>query len=144
VAYPDASEEVRILAHAQDGFDARHLDAVDLEPVDPEMLTEARRQVRGVNVEASLQAYIVQVVRQTREWPAIALGGSPRAAVNLMIVSKALAAIDGRSYIVPDDVKEAALPVLRHRLVLKPEADLEGVTADQVLQDIIRSIEIPR
>src|SRR6266700_879408 len=73
VAYPDASEEVRILAHAQGGFDARHLDAVDLQPVDPAMLTEARRDVRGVNVEASLQAYIVQVVRQTREWPAIAL-----------------------------------------------------------------------
>ena len=144
VAYPDASEEVRILAHAQGGFDARHLDAVDLQPVEPAMLTEARRTVRGVNVEASLQAYIVQVVRQTREWPAIALGASPRAAVNLMMVSKALAAIDGRSYIVPDDVKEAALPVLRHRLVLKPEADLEGVTADQALQDIIRSIEIPR
>jgi MoxR-like ATPase len=105
---------------------------------------EGRREVRGVSVEESLFAYIVQLVRKTREWPAVSLGASPRAAVNLMLVSKTLAAIDGRSYIVPDDVKEAALPVLRHRLVLKPEADLEGITADQTLQDVIRSVEIPR
>ena len=144
VPYPEAEDEAGILSRAQDGFDARHLDAVDLQPIDPAMLTAARREVRGVNVETSLQAYIVQVIRQTRDWPAIALGASPRAAVNLMIVSKALAAIDGRDYIVPDDVKEAALPVLRHRLVLKPEADLEGVTADQALQDVLRAIEIPR
>jgi MoxR-like ATPase len=83
-------------------------------------------------------------VRQTREWPALTLGASPRAALNLMLVAKALAAIDGRSYVVPDDVKEAALPALRHRLVLQPEADLEGMTADQALQEIIRSVEIPQ
>jgi MoxR-like ATPase len=144
VPYPDAAEEVRILAQAQGGFDARHLDAVSLTPIDPALLQAGRGEVRGVNVEESLFAYIVQLVRKTREWPAVSLGASPRAAVNLMLVAKALAAIDGRSYIVPDDVKEAALPVLRHRLVLKPEADLEGITADQALQDVIRSVEIPR
>ena len=100
--------------------------------------------MRGVTVEESLFAYIVQLVRRTREWSAVSLGASPRAAVNLMLVSKTLAAIAGRSYIVPDDVKEAALPVLRHRLVLKPEADLEGITADQTLEEVIRSVEIPR
>jgi MoxR-like ATPase len=100
--------------------------------------------VRGVAVEESLFAYIVNLVRKTREWPAISLGASPRAAVNLMLVAKAIAAIDGRPYIVPDDVKVAALPVLRHRLVLKPEADLEGITADQTLEDVIRSVEVPR
>ncbi len=144
VPYPDAADEARILSHAQGGFDARHLGAVQLAAIDPSMLSEARRDVRSVNVEESLFAYIVQLVRETREWPAIALGASPRAALNLMLVSKALAAIDGRSYVVPDDVKEAALPVLRHRLVLKPEADLEGVTADQTVRDIIRSVEIPQ
>jgi MoxR-like ATPase len=144
VPYPEAADEVRILSQAQSGFDARHLDAVDLTPIDPTLLREGRREVRGVNVEASLFAYIVQLVRKTREWPAVSLGASPRAAVTLMLVSKALAAIDGRSYIVPDDVKEAALPVLRHRLVLKPEADLEGITADEALQDVIRSVEVPR
>jgi MoxR-like ATPase len=144
VPYPEAADEVRILSQAQGGFDARHLDAVNLTPIDPALLHEGRREVRGVNVEESLFAYIVQLVRKTREWPAVSLGASPRAAVNLMLVAKAIAAIDGRSYIVPDDVKEAALPVLRHRLVLEPEADLEGITADQALQDVIRSVEIPR
>jgi MoxR-like ATPase len=112
--------------------------------VDPVLLNDARRDVRSVNVDESLFAYIVQLVRQTRDWPAITLGASPRAALNLMLVSKALAAIDGRSYVVPDDVKEAALPVLRHRLVLDAEADLEGVTADHALQEIIKSVEIPQ
>jgi MoxR-like ATPase len=144
VPYPEAADEVRILSQAQSGFDARHLDAVNLTPIEPALLLDGRREVRAVNVEDSLFAYIVQLVRKTREWPAVSLGASPRAAVNLMLVSKTLAAIDGRSYIVPDDVKEAALPVLRHRLVLKPEADLEGITADQALQDVIRSVEIPR
>jgi MoxR-like ATPase len=144
VPYPEAADELRILSQAQSGFDARHLDAVNLTPIDSALLGEGRREVRGVTVEESLFAYIVQLVRKTRESPAVSLGASPRAAVNLMLVSKALAAIDGRSYIVPDDVKEAALPVLRHRLVLKPEADLEGITADQTLQDVIRSVEIPR
>jgi MoxR-like ATPase len=144
VPYPEAADEVRILSQAQSGFDARHLDAVNLTPIEPALLVDGRREVRAVNVEDSLFAYIVQLVRKTREWPAVSLGASPRAAVNLMLVSKTLAAIDGRSYIVPDDVKEAALPVLRHRLVLKPEADLEGITADQALQDVIRSVEIPR
>jgi MoxR-like ATPase len=144
VPYPEAADEVRILSQAQSGFDARRLEAVDLTPIDPMLLHEGRREVRGVNVEDSLFAYIVELVRKTREWPAVSLGASPRAAVNLMLVSKTLAAIDGRSYIVPDDVKAAALPVLRHRLVLKPEADLEGVTADQALQDVIGSVEIPR
>jgi len=144
VPYPEAADEVRILSQAQSGFDARHLDAVSLIPIEPALLVDGRREVRAVNVEDSLFAYIVQLVRKTREWPAVSLGASPRAAVNLMLVSKTLAAIDGRSYIVPDDVKEAALPVLRHRLVLKPEADLEGITADQALQDVIRSVEIPR
>jgi MoxR-like ATPase len=144
VPYPEAVDEVRILSQAQSGFDARHLDAVSLIPIEPALLVDGRREVRAVNVEDSLFAYIVQLVRKTREWPAVSLGASPRAAVNLMLVSKTFAAIDGRSYIVPDDVKEAALPVLRHRLVLKPEADLEGITADQALQDVIRSVEIPR
>jgi len=144
VPYPDATDEARILTRVHEGFDARHLDAVNLNVVERGMLNEARKEMRLVKVEPSLFEYVVGLVRRTREWPAVSLGGSPRAAVNLMLVSKALASIDGRSYVVPDDVKEALMPVLRHRLVLKPEADLEGVTADQALQDVIHSVEIPR
>jgi MoxR-like ATPase len=144
VPYPDAADEVQLLINAQAGFDSRHLDSIELAAVDPETLAEARREVRAVIVEESLFTYIARLVRRTREWPAVSLGASPRAALGLMLFSKAIAAIDGRNYVIPDDVKEAALPVLRHRLVVKPEADLEGVTPDQVLQDVTRAVEVPR
>jgi MoxR-like ATPase len=144
VPYPDAEEEVRLLSNVQNGFDSRRLDAVELALVEPDMLRAARREVRAVNVQESLFTYIAQLVRRTREWPAVSLGASPRAAVSLMAFAKALAAIDGRDYLVPDDVKAAAVPVLRHRLVVKPEADLEGITPDQILQDVIRAVEVPR
>jgi MoxR-like ATPase len=144
VPYPEETDELQILANAQHGFDARHIDAVSLTAVDPQLLTDARREVRAVNVEQSLFTYIARLVRRTREWPALSLGASPRATVNLMLFAKAIAAIDGRNYLIPDDVKQAVLPVLRHRLVVKPEADLEGTTADQVLQDVIRAVEVPR
>jgi MoxR-like ATPase len=144
VGYPAEVDEARILANAHGGFDARHIASFDVAGVEPALLVDARREVRSVNVEPSLFDYIVRVARKTRDWPAVSLGASPRAAVAVMLVSKAIAAIDGRTYIVPDDVKEAAGPVLRHRLVLRPEADLEGITPDQVLRDVIRSVEIPK
>jgi MoxR-like ATPase len=144
VTYPSQVEEERLLSNVQAGFDARHLDAVDLAAIDPQVLSDARREVRAVNVQDSLFAYIAALVRRTREWPAVSLGASPRAAVNLMAFSKAIAAIDGRDYIIPDDVKEAVVPVLRHRLVVKPEADLEGMTPDQILQEVVSATEVPR
>ena len=107
-------------------------------------MSHAQHAARSVNVEESLFLYIAAIVRKTREWPAVSLGASPRAAVSLMQFAKAIAAIDDRAYIVPDDVKQAVLPVLRHRIVIKPEADLEGVTPDQVLQDVVRGVEVPR
>ncbi|MBZ5612274.1 MAG: MoxR family ATPase, partial [Acidobacteriia bacterium] len=125
-------------------FDSHDLDSAGLSPIDPELLKQSRQEVRTVKVQESLFTYVVQLVRRTRTWPALSLGASPRAAVNLMVFSKALAAVDGREYIIPDDVKQAALPVLRHRIVLKPEADLEGITPDQVLQDVLRAVEVPR
>ena len=144
VPYPEPAEEAQLLSNAQAGFDARHLDSIDLAVMDPEMLTEARREVRAVSVQESLFTYIAQLVRRTREWPAVSLGASPRAALNLMLFSKAIAAIDGRSYLVPDDVKQAMAPVLRHRLVVRPEADLDGITPDQILQDVLRAVDVPQ
>jgi len=144
VAYPTARDEVDLLARSQAGFDSGLLDQMTLAAVDPAMLARAQQEVREVTVQDALFNYIVQVVRRTREWPSLSLGASPRAAVALMAVSKATAAMDGRDYLIPDDVKAAAGPVLRHRIVLKPEADLEGVTADQVLKDVLSAVEIPR
>jgi MoxR-like ATPase len=144
VLYPEASEEVQLLSNVQNGFDSHDLESMGLSPIDPELLKQARQEVRTVKVQESLFTYIVQLVRRTRAWPALSLGASPRAAVSLMVFSKAIAAMDGREYIIPDDVKQSALPVLRHRIVLKPEADLEGVTPDQVLQDVLRAVEVPK
>ena len=88
--------------------------------------------------------YVAAIARRTRDWPALTLGASPRAAISLMQVAKAHAAMDGRDYLLPDDVKAVARPVMRHRLVLKPEADLDGLTADQVLDDVVGAVEVPK
>jgi len=144
VPYPGADEEAQLLANVHGGFDPRNLDTVNLNAVDPALLLAARAEVRTVNVQEALFSYIVQLVRKTREWPAVSLGASPRAAVALMLFAKAIAAIDGRTYVIPDDVKQAVLPVLRHRIAVKPEADLEGITPDQILQDVMRAVEVPR
>jgi MoxR-like ATPase len=144
VPYPESADEVHLLAKVQEGFDAHDLDAVGLVPLDADLLARARQEVKSVTVQESLFGYVVQIARRTRAWPSLSLGASPRAAIGLLSVSKAIAALEGRDYLIPDDVKQAVGPVLRHRVVLKPEADLEGVTADQVLQDIVRAVEVPR
>jgi MoxR-like ATPase len=100
--------------------------------------------VAAVRVEPALFRYIVTLVAKTRNSTAVSLGASPRAAISLMLLAKAIAATEDRDYLIPDDVKLAAPPILRHRIVLKPEADLEGMTADQVVREIIRSVEIPK
>jgi MoxR-like ATPase len=145
-AYPDvaAREEEAILERHQQGFDARELENVPIEVLDPALLVAARREVAAVRVEPALFDYMAGIARRTREWPALSLGASPRATLNLMKAAKALAAIDGRDYLLPDDVKGAATPVLRHRLVLKPEADLEGMTREQAIRDVLASVEVPK
>ena len=144
VPYPGAEDEVRLLANVQNGFESRELDKMDLKPIDAGLLEQAQQELKSVTVEDALFGYIVQIARRTREWPSLSLGASPRAAVSLMAVSKAVAAMDGRDYVIPDDVKASSLPVLRHRIILKPEADLEGITPDQVLRDVLRAVEVPK
>lgn len=144
VPYPGLQDEVRLLANVQNGFESRELDKMDLKPIDAGLLEQAQQELRSVTVEEALFSYIVQIARRTREWPSLSLGASPRAAVSLMAVAKAVAAMDGRDYVIPDDVKASARPVLRHRIVLKPEADLEGITPDQVLEDVLRAVEVPK
>jgi MoxR-like ATPase len=144
VPYPGAKEEIQLLNNVQNGFDSDRLDQIGIAPVESQWLQEAREAVRAVKVQDSLFAYIVDLVRRTRDWPALSLGASPRSAVNLLSFSKAMAALDGRDYVIPDDVKQAAPPVLRHRVIVKPEADLEGITPDQVIQDVTRAVERPK
>ncbi|MBV9763198.1 MAG: MoxR family ATPase [Acidobacteriaceae bacterium] len=144
IAYPSEEEEQSILVRYETGFDARRWEEVPLATAEEGLLNAARAEIEQVHIEPTLLPYLVSIVRRTRDWPAVALGASPRAAVGLLYVSRALAAMDGRDYLLPDDVKGAALPVLRHRIVLKPEAEIEGLLPDNVLQQIVASVEIPK
>lgn len=144
ISYPSDQEEIQIISRYARGFDSRHFDEIPLAPLDLALLPEARREIDAVRVEPALHAYVVSIVRRTRDWPAISLGASPRAAIGLFLVARAMAGMDGRDYLLPDDVKAAALPVLRHRILLKPEADLEGLTTDQVITRVINSVEVPK
>jgi MoxR-like ATPase len=144
VPYPAAQHEVQILENVQAGFEARDIDHMGLLPLPAGLLAQAQQEVKAVKVEIALFSYIVQIVRRTRDWPSLSLGASPRAAISLMVAARAVAALDGRDYIIPDDVKAVAPAVLRHRLVLKPEADLEGLSADLIVADVLRAIEVPK
>ena len=144
INYPEVDHEVEVLNRYQNGFDPRDLDKVGLSPIDSESLGAARREVAAVRAEPALLRYISTVVRRTRDWPALSLGGSTRATVNLLLASKTLAAMEGRDYLIPDDVKAAAPPVLRHRLLVKPEADLEGITPDRVVAEVLAGVEVPK
>ncbi len=144
LGYPDLEHEVAVLQRHQEGLDTRNLERLDLASIDPGDLAAAREEAARVRAEAGLLGYLAGIVRATRGWPTLTLGASPRAAVNLLVVSKAIAAMEGRDFLIPDDVKAAAAPALRHRLVLKPEADLEGLTADEVIASVVASIDVPR
>jgi MoxR-like ATPase len=144
VPYPAANDEVQLLSNVQTGFEAREVDSMGLTPLPAGLLAQAQQEVKSVKVEPALFTYIVQISRRTRDWPSLSLGASPRAAISLMVLARAMAAMDARDYIIPDDVKQAAPPVLRHRVVLKPEADLEGLTADLIIADVLKAVEVPK
>jgi MoxR-like ATPase len=144
IGYPEASQESEILSRYQAGFEARNLDRAGLEAVPAESLQAAREEAGRVRVEPKLFDYIVSIVRATRNSPAVSLGASPRAAISMMLAARAMAAIEGRDFLIPDDVKTVAAPILRHRMMLKPEADLEGVTPDQVVTEVLAGIAVPK
>jgi MoxR-like ATPase len=144
VPYPSLSEERQMLELHHGLSGASLLDSAQITPLDGELLAAARREIREIRVEAELYDYILALARRTREWPMLALGASPRAAISLLRVAQAFAAFEDRDYLVPDDVKRAVPPVLRHRILLKPEAELEGFDADRVLNDLLAAVEVPR
>ena len=117
IGYPNAEQETQILQNIQNGFDSRELKRVDFQSVSAQSLLAAREEAARVKVEPALFDYIVKIVSRTRTWPSVSLGGSPRAAISLMLFAKGVAATEGRDFLIPDDVKSAALPILRHRLV---------------------------
>jgi MoxR-like ATPase len=144
VGYPTAEEERVVLERHHGAAKATDLEQTPIEPVSFANLAAARQQVRSVRVEPAMFDYLLAIARRTREWPAISLGASPRAAAGLLIVAKGHAAREGRDYLIPDDVKEAALPCLRHRLILKPEVELEGFDPDRVIRDVLAATPLPK
>lgn len=145
VDYPAPDEEVRLLDNHRQGFRSGELDRAGLQPVaDAGTILRGRESVRRVLVERPILEYIAAIARTTRDWPSLSLGASPRAALTLLSASQALAAIRGRDFVTPDDVKAMALPVLRHRLVLRPEAEVEGTRPDHVITRILETIPVPR
>ncbi|MEP6571577.1 MAG: MoxR family ATPase [Gemmatimonadota bacterium] len=145
LTYPSSEIEQGILARVLQGFEADQSSSYGVSPVmDRRGLEVLRRVSRGVRVEPTLVAYITALVRATRDAPALTLGASPRASVALLKISQAAALLDGRDYVIPDDVKALALPVLRHRVAVAPELELEGVSADAALRTIVDRIEAPR
>ncbi|MDQ3684737.1 MAG: MoxR family ATPase [Acidobacteriota bacterium] len=145
MSYPSADEERQIVANWDEGFNARRLDIIDIHPLPaPDDVSRCRAEIRRMRVEAGVRAYLVEIVRRTREHPAIAYGASPRASVALLLSAKVLAAMRGRPFPTPDDVRDIARPALRHRLRLRAEAELDGATPDAVINDILNTTEVPR
>ncbi|MDQ2908810.1 MAG: MoxR family ATPase [Candidatus Eremiobacteraeota bacterium] len=143
--YPSEAEEAALLARSAAGFDARDLSAAGVAPIaSPPDVLAAQREVRALYVAASLQTYIGQIVTRTRRSPDLALGASPRAALAVQTAAQAAAAIEGRDFTTPDDVKSVAALVLAHRLLVAPEAEVEGVTAERVIERILATVEVPR
>jgi MoxR-like ATPase len=145
IGYPEKEHEQQVVANWDAGFNSRRLDQVDIRPLsDAVAISRCRFEVRNTRMEPGVQAYIVDLVRRTRAHPLIHYGASPRASVALLLCAKALAAIRGRDFTTPDDVRDLARPVLRHRLLLRAEAELDGATPDAVITDILQSAEVPR
>jgi MoxR-like ATPase len=145
LSYPSEDAEREVVARWDSGFNAKRLDQVDIQPLsDPNAITHCRAEVARARMEPGVQHYAVDLVRRTRVHPFVHYGASPRASVALLLCSKALAAIRGREFATPDDVRDVALPVLRHRLTLRAEAELDGVTPDAVITDILGAAEVPR
>jgi MoxR-like ATPase len=145
VPLPARDDEISVLTRHDDGFDPRNLAAAGVKAVaGPAELLAARQAAAGVRTTPEVLGYIVDICRATRSSPSLSLGASPRGATALLATSKAWAWLSGRDYVTPDDIKALARPTLRHRVSVRPEAELEGVNADGVLDGVLASVPVPR
>jgi MoxR-like ATPase len=143
VPYPSESEEMEILTQFHQMGNTNVLSTI--EPVlKAEQLVSLRKQVKNIVIEEKLLQFIARLVHQTRNHKSIYLGGSPRASLAIMNASKAYAAINGRDFVTPEDILEVVPPVLRHRIILSPDKEMEGVSEDAVIRQIIQTMDIPR
>lgn len=145
IEYPSEGEEVQLLGNYHRGFDPHRLDLAGVQSVAaPGQIGEWRGEIQRVTVSEDILSYIARIVRQTRQLSGALLGGSPRASIALLLGAKALAALRGRAYVIPDDVKELAYPALRHRIILRAEAEIEGLTTDAVIGNLLSQVPVPR
>ncbi len=143
VKYPSLEEEVNILSRQQGKTQVQMLSEVK-KLLSPPDIQHYRSQVQSIIVEQKIMEFIARIVHETRNNPALYLGGSPRASLSILRSAKANAAIKGRDFVTPEDVVEMAPHVLRHRVILTPEKEMEGLTADDLIGNILKSIEVPR
>ena len=145
VDYPAKDAEKQILVNAQRGFSARKIDLDKIEAIATvEDILSLRKQAQSIQVADNILDYLLDLIERTRQHPDLALGASPRSAVAWLNAAKAHACLSKRDYVIPDDVKEVAAPLLRHRLILKPEAQLDNVQIDEAIASILKQISVPR
>lgn len=145
IDYPELEEERDLLKNYRSGFEAADLGKSDLKRVlEKEELAGIRRLIDTVKVDDAIIDYITDLVTATRDYPGIEVGASPRASVDLFKGSRVMAVLSGRDYVIPDDVKEIAYPVMRHRLILEVEAEMENINPDDLLKGIIDKVDVPR
>lgn len=145
IDYPGKEAEKSMLRNYQQGFDPRKLKENPFDAISTiEDIIQCRQTVANITVEESVLDYIIELITRTRNLADLTLGASPRAAVTWLSASKACAAINGQNFVTPDHVKYVAKPLLRHRLILTPEAELEGVSCDQIINTILNQVPVPR
>ncbi len=145
VDYIPQKFENMLLQKYNSGFDSKEIEKQNINAVCSfEDLKRCKMEIQGVQVNDGIINYITSIVRATRNSPNLILGASPRASVSMLLVAKTYAAINGRSFVIPEDIKELALPVLRHRIIVKPEAGIDGLTNDEAIKSILAKVEVPR
>lgn len=145
IAYPSAAEELALLQMVTQGRLGDSLDVAAVATlIKPETVLALQQLVAQIRVDTSVAEYAVRLTRSTRDWPGIAIGAGPRGSIALVRLARAAALLAGRDYVTPADVKVAVLPVLRHRIALSPESELEGLSADRLLGEMIEQVAAPR
>ncbi|HTQ44391.1 MAG TPA: MoxR family ATPase [Polyangiaceae bacterium] len=140
---PPPEVERTIVRHHADGFDPTDLSALQA-ATSPQEIAAMQQHAQGVRVDDAVVTYVVEMVRRTRDDKAIELGASPRASIALVRAAQVIAASEGRTFVTPDDVKPMVAPVLRHRVMLHPDAQLQGITADERIDEIVKAVPVPR
>ena len=143
VDYPKPEDEITILNNSHKRADKKETDEVSA-LISKSEIADFRKKIKALYIDENLIKYIVQIINKTRNNSDLFLGASPRASLNIMNAAKANAALNGRDFVIPDDIKYVAYPVLRHRIILSPEKEMEGITEEKIIKKIINSVEVPR